>query len=547
MERMLTTEYDGCGKCLVGVRRLSRESDASSSRETQMNDVLSAIASVGGHVIGWADDWEVSGATDPLTRPQLGPWLRDEMGPYSGIAGSAVDRIGRNQRDVLNTGYMIKDSGRLLVTYGHDGPWDLDDPTDEMRFSMEAFGAQVELRSIQRRNRKETVRARSAGEPKQKNSYGYRFVRLVPTAKVDHVEIDPVAAEIIRNVAERILADETGMITVSTEAVRLTREGVLSPADHRAVMYGRSPKGGRWGNRALRDLLLSEAALGYLMHQGRPVLGADGHPVRLADPLWDRATRDALLIKLAPKVPGFRAPKGTHLLSGLAFCGTCGRRLYASVASSGPAFICNGRVLGIPSSAHCKPAPSMTAESLDAVVRDHFLSEYGAVPLFRREYDPGSGHEARITELEADRKRLRDDRSAGLYDSADDSQWFRREYARMTKELAEFKQTPVRPAGMRWVLTGETVGDQWEKAASDVARRELLASYNIRVVLFPRTATPRVWVHGLPPEAEAAARMAAWEADQAEAVVRAFAEEARDDSWGDDADDEPWPADEIDA
>ncbi|WP_328743514.1 hypothetical protein OG436_34300 [Streptomyces caniferus] len=46
--------------------------------------------------MGWADDWEVSGATDPVTRPRLGPWLRDERGPYDGLVAAAVDRLGRN-------------------------------------------------------------------------------------------------------------------------------------------------------------------------------------------------------------------------------------------------------------------------------------------------------------------------------------------------------------------------------------------------------------------------------------------------------------------
>ena len=50
-------------------------------------------------------------------------------------------------------------------------------------------------------------------------------------AKVDHVALDPVGAEIIREVARRILADETGKITIGTEAVRLTREGIPSPGD----------------------------------------------------------------------------------------------------------------------------------------------------------------------------------------------------------------------------------------------------------------------------------------------------------------------------
>ncbi|WP_210571244.1 integrase [Streptomyces sp. GESEQ-4] len=62
--------YDGCGKCLLGVRRLSRVKAATTSPERQREDILTAAKAVGGHIIGWADDWEVSGATDPMTRPQ---------------------------------------------------------------------------------------------------------------------------------------------------------------------------------------------------------------------------------------------------------------------------------------------------------------------------------------------------------------------------------------------------------------------------------------------------------------------------------------------
>jgi DNA invertase Pin-like site-specific DNA recombinase len=158
--------YDGCGKCLLVIRRLSRMKGTTFSPENQRADVLSAAAAVGGHIIAWADDCEVSGATDPLTRPKLGPWLRDDRGPYEGIVAAAVDRLGRNVVDCLNTGYKMRDEEKLLVTYGHDGPWDLDDQIDENRFTMEAWGAQKELRAIQRRNRSATVKTRAAGRPK---------------------------------------------------------------------------------------------------------------------------------------------------------------------------------------------------------------------------------------------------------------------------------------------------------------------------------------------------------------------------------------------
>ena len=211
-----------------------------------------------------------------MTRKGLGPWLRGELGPYDGIVAPTVDRVGRNVRDTLNTQTLLTSQDRVIIPADHAGVWDFTDPNQENEWLIKAWGSQMELRAIQKRNRDEAIRARNAGEPKQRPSYGFMFVRLAPTAKVDHVALDPVGAEVIREVARRILADETGRITVATEAWRLTREGVPSPSDRRAQLYGRAVTGGPWNPHTVKHILCSEAALGYLMHDGRPVLGADG-------------------------------------------------------------------------------------------------------------------------------------------------------------------------------------------------------------------------------------------------------------------------------
>ena len=274
MEDVLTTEYDGCGRCLVAVRRLSRKTDKTSSPQRQGDQDLQAAADAGGHIIAWADDWEVSGATDPMTRKGLGPWLRGEMGPYDGIVAPTVNRVGRNVRDTLNTQTLLTSQDRVVVTADHAGVWDFSDPNQENEWLVKAWRSQMELRAIQKRNRDEAIRARKAGEPKQRPSYGYMYVRLAPMAKIDHVALDPVGAEIIREVARRILADETGKITVGTEAVRLNREGVslcvrsqgsaLWPCDEGRVVERVLPSS---------TSCSSEAALGYLLHEGRPVTG----------------------------------------------------------------------------------------------------------------------------------------------------------------------------------------------------------------------------------------------------------------------------------
>jgi DNA invertase Pin-like site-specific DNA recombinase len=497
MEDMLTTEYDGCGRCLVATRRLSRMADDTSSPVKQANQDLKAAADVGGHIIAWADDWEVSGATDPLTRKGLGPWLRGEMGPYDGLVGPSVDRIGRNVRDALNTQVLLTSQGRMVVTADHIGVWDFSDSNQENEWLFKALGSQMELRAIQKRNRDETIRAREAGDPKQRPSYGYMYVRLIPMGKVDHVEIDPVASEVIREVAQRILADETGKITCATEAARLTRERIPSPSDRRAQLYGRPLSGGPWTAKTVKYILCSEAALGYLMHNCRPVTGWDGKPTRIAEPLWDRTTHNALVEKTAPKRSGSRAPKGVQLLSGIAFCGNCGARLYiAGRPGSRHAYGCTARVRGIPASAGCKPAPTMGIMALDAHVSGWFLARYGAGEVMRKVYDPGTGQAAEIAELEAVRKRLRDDRKAGLYDSDDDAEWFRTEYKRIGEEVTALRALPERKPGIRSVGTGRTIAQEWEKA-DDARRREMLMEFEVRVVVHPLGRAPRVAITGM--------------------------------------------------
>ncbi|MFI9556129.1 recombinase family protein [Nonomuraea endophytica] len=493
MDDMLTTEFDGCGLCLVGVRRLSRKSDSTSSPQRQADQILRATSDIGGHIVAWADDWEVSGATDPMTRPQFGPWLRGEMGPYNGIAAASVDRVGRNVRDTLNTQDLLTHEGRVIVTADHSGIWEFTDPSQENEWLIKAWGSQMELRAIQKRNRDETLRARQAGEPKQKPSYGYIYIRLYPNAKVDHIEIDPIAAEIIRNVAERVLTDATGKITCATEAARLNREGIPSPSDRRAQIYGRPMKGSLWTAKTIQSILCSQAALGYLMHDKRPVVGSDGKPVRIADPLWDHATHLALVEATAPKRRIPRAPKGEHLLSGNSFCGNCGGRLYVC---GDRRHGCTGRVRGVRASANCKPAPSMDTEALNEIVGKWFVLRYGAGELMRRIYDPGTGHAAQIMELTTTRTRLRDDRQAGLYDSPEDAEWFRIQYRQIGEEIAALKRLPERKPGMRMVSTGRTIAEEWAEADS-VKRREMLAEFDVRVVLHPHGSTPRVVMTGM--------------------------------------------------
>ncbi|MFF3257721.1 recombinase family protein [Streptomyces sp. NPDC002932] len=494
---MIERPYDGCGRCLLGVRRLSRMKLATSSPERQRQNVLTAAESVGGHIVGWADDWEVSGATDPMSRPRLGPWLRDERGPYDGLVAAAVDRLGRNVVDCLNTGYKMRDEKKLLVTYGHDGPWDLDDPADENRFTMEAWGAQMELRAIQRRNRDATIKTRAAGLPKGKPSYGFRFVRKVMGGKIDHVELHPHASEVMRGVARRILGDPEN-VTPSSESARLNRAGELSPADHLQTMYGKSAGGGPWLPSSLKGILLSEAALGYLMHGNKPVVDEDGSPVRLCEGLWDRATHEALKQVLQGRRSfGARRSNRSYLLTEVVWCGKCHSRVYTQTSENAPPrYLCKAREKGWFRAQDCRPAPNIRVPLLDRYVEEWFLEKFGDGVIYETVYDAGNGIPGRIAEKRASRERLRADREAGLYDLPDDSAWFRERYAALGRELRALEAVPQRAPGIVRRPTGETVADRWFGANDVQARKEILIDFRVRVTLFPDRAPVR-WVPGL--------------------------------------------------
>ncbi|WP_370111959.1 recombinase family protein [Streptacidiphilus sp. MAP12-33] len=147
------TQFDGCGRCLLGVRRLSRVQGVTSSPARQRDLILDAVQRDGGHVIAWADDWDVSGASDRFTRPQLGPWLMGKRGPFDGLAASAVDRVGRDVYEGLRLARENAAAGRTPLTADHVGFWDLTDPNQEQEFPLKLFGAQMEHRSIRTRNR----------------------------------------------------------------------------------------------------------------------------------------------------------------------------------------------------------------------------------------------------------------------------------------------------------------------------------------------------------------------------------------------------------
>jgi site-specific DNA recombinase len=114
----------------------------------------------------------------------------------------------------------------------------------------------------------------------------------------------------------------------------------------------------------------------------------------------------------------------------------------------------------------------------------------------RQVWDPGTGHAAQVADLEAIRAWLRADRNAGLYDEPDEAEWYRTEYTRLGEEIKALKALPERKPGMVSIPTGRTIAQEWA-GANQARRREMLAEFEVRVVLHPRGHNPRVAITGI--------------------------------------------------
>lgn len=157
-----------------------------------------------------------------MTCPKLGPWLGDEKVPYDGLVVAAVDHLGRNVVDCLSAGCKGRDEGRLLVTFGHDGPWNVDYPTDEHHFTIVVWGrpdgAVCDPASESQCHREDTC-GRWAD---------VQAVLRVPVDAHCHgrphrpAELYPHASKVLREAARRTLADPEN-VTPSSQAARLNR------------------------------------------------------------------------------------------------------------------------------------------------------------------------------------------------------------------------------------------------------------------------------------------------------------------------------------
>lgn len=448
------------------VVRLSHLTDTTTSPERQREVCERLCAERGWTVVGVAEDLDVSASmTSPFERPVLRKWL-DQPEAYDAIVFWRVDRLVRR---VTHLGRMIEwaEQHEVNLVSATEAHFDLSTTIGRALAVMVGVFAEMEADAISQRTAQTAAHLTREGRYRGGHPpFGYQPVKSEAGWRLT---LDPVTSALARNIADRLLDGER-----PTTIVRdLNDRGVPTPQDHFRKQQGKQPTGAKWRTGNLVRAMRSPTMLGYAVSapqdrrngkrvRGEPVIlrAEDGSPIQRAEPVLDRVTYNRVCAKLDELNGSRPAYSSTRaLLVQVIFCGVCGR----------PAYHNRGR--GANLYYRCSSASFQTscgnrglkAEDAEALVTGHLLGDLGDLAMHRREWQPGEDHAAELAEVDAQLAELADVWGTGPFRSEAARQRLSSRIAALEARRAELAALPRREAGWRYVPTGETFREHWER------------------------------------------------------------------------------------
>ncbi|MGB9998344.1 recombinase family protein [Streptomyces pseudogriseolus] len=493
---------------VLGVLRLSRASDESTSIVRQKAAIERWAESKGHVVIGWAEDVDVSGAIAPWERPELGQWLPSTIGKevsdverrlaweasrvteWDILCGWKLDRISRR---VLHIAHLVEwaSTCNKEISAAEEG-FDLSSPMGKILFQLIAAFAEGELEAIKMRAKSSYVHLMKSGRWRGGFvPYGYRAEKhtegegwkLVPD------EYGTETANVVREIVRRTVDGE------ATNAVCrwLNEEKIPTPLDAQRIRSGKEPKNSTWRVGNLLKMLRSHTLLGRVemteevtLSDGRKekrtrlVRDAEGLPLRRAEPLISEQEWEQLQAKLDEN----RRPESGNRydrspLLRVAFC-SCGKAMYRNNGRTWMYYRCSSRNI---SGAECGQNEAIRADVLENTVRDAFLQAVGHAEIVRRVFRPGVDHTQDIAEVTRALAELREDREAGLYSTEAGKKEYREAYLRLEAKRETLAALPVLPDRWEETPTGETYRERWERLTSAAERNKELREAGVRAIV----------------------------------------------------------------
>lgn len=430
---------------LLQAARLSRLGDASTGLDKQDLD-CQRYAELGSHEITHVcADSDVSGDTDPWTRPQLGPYLSDPqlVGTYDGIVASHVDRLARSTVHFMRLLHWADEHHKTIITTGEQGI-DFSTPVGKLLGYIISWLGEQELAAIKRRSIATQRYLKDNDFLVGRPPWGYKIID-----KGDHkgLAVDEDLKPYLRGMIDRALAGDT----LNSICQWLDDSGIKPPR--------KKP----WHPKSISQILHNPVLMGRRKNSsGKTDLSFDG--------LLSSNEFNALQTSLDNR-PTRRGPVSstTAMLTGVAVCASCGGPMYRFRAKTkrkdgtsniNTYYRCKGTDRN-PS--RCRNMVPLA--DLDAWVDEWFTGDaFGNTEIVERIILPGTGHEDDIASVEQDIREL--DLDSPDFDSRLAA--LRTERSRLIALPTEPDQTIERP-------TGVLVKDLWPTLSAQQKRSYLLA------------------------------------------------------------------------
>ncbi|SCG69541.1 Site-specific DNA recombinase [Micromonospora echinaurantiaca] len=480
---------------VLGVIRLSREREESTSVARQ-RAYITAWAEQNGHTIaGWAEDEGVSGSVPPWERPQLGEWLPTSLGGRADVARFDILcawRLDRVSRRVLHLAALMdwcKSTGRAIVSTSEG--FDINSPMGAVFVNILAALAEGELEAIRERARSSFAHLMKQGRWRGGFvPYGYRAVKA-ETGQGWRLEIDPETSKVAREIVRRIIAGESANSVVRW----LNETATPSPLDAQRVRAGKATTGTEWRVANLLKMLRSHTLLGYAEMTetrtrpdgtretfARLVRGEDGLPLQRAEPVvsaaqWEQL-QEALRKNANPKA-GNRVG-GSPLLR-VAYC-ECGEPLYRNRGRHGMYYRCGLRARA---GRNCPEGmTSIPAHVLEQITEQTFLLVAGDLEVMRRVFVSGSDHAAELADVEESLAELREHLTAGLFRGERGKAEFAQMYSALEARREALEALPSKPD--RWELepTGQTYRERWATLTTAAERNREMREAGLKVIVY---------------------------------------------------------------
>ncbi|MFD9442176.1 recombinase family protein [Streptomyces sp. NPDC060001] len=324
---------------VVGAIRLSKYTDSSTSPEVQTDFIYEAAGAIGGEIVGWANDTDISALkTTPWEREQLRYWL-DNPELWDATIWQRMDRAVRSMADMADLGRYAKEHGkRLIFASGPGGgrlELDFSSPMSELIMLILAFAAQLEGQTILERNKGAAAHLQSLG----RWAGGIVPYGTIPVRKTfaDGNEGWWLGRDV--DTTWKILAEMVvlGIDGKGYAAIRdyLNDQNRITPKNHRARLATpprKTDPDSRWSDTTVRDILRSQFLRGYQVREdGSVVRDPQGNPVRagealVADDVWFKL--QASLDGLARADSGKPKRKDGHPLLDVITCEHCAVNMY---------------------------------------------------------------------------------------------------------------------------------------------------------------------------------------------------------------------------